>query len=57
MQGVGYFADYNIEYSDDQQRVYPNIFIVRYRLEPKAEDMARYKKGELVEPKVPIVYI
>src|SRR6188474_3048997 len=53
---VGYFADYNIEYSDDQQRVDPSIFIVRYRLEPKAEDMARYKKGELVEPKVPIVY-
>lgn len=53
---VGYFADYNIEYNDDQQRVDPSIFIVRYRLEPKAEDMARYKRGELVEPKNPIVY-
>jgi len=53
---VGYFANYNIEYTDDQQRVDPKIFIVRYRLEPKAEDMDRYKRGELVEPKSPIVY-
>ncbi|TMI96085.1 MAG: zinc-dependent metalloprotease [Bacteroidetes bacterium] len=53
---VGYFANYNIEYTDDQQRVDPKIFIIRYRLEPKAEDMERYKRGELVEPKVPIVY-
>src|SRR6188474_1625013 len=36
---VGYFADYNIEYTDDQQRVDPKVFIVRYRLEPRAEDM------------------
>ena len=48
---VGYFADYTMEYTDDQQRVDPKIFIVRYRLEPKAEDMERYKRGELVEPK------
>jgi hypothetical protein len=53
---VGYFANYNIEYSDAQQRVDPKIFIVRYRLEPKAADMERYKRGELVEPKEPIVY-
>ena len=53
---VGYFANYNIEYTDDQQRVDPKIFIVRYRLEPRSEDMGRYKKGELVEPKNPIVY-
>jgi hypothetical protein len=53
---VGYFANYNIEYSDDQQRVDPKIFIIRYRLQPKPEDMERYKRGELVEPKEPIVY-
>ena len=53
---VGYFANYYNEYSDEQQRVDPKIFIVRYRLEPKAEDMERYKRGELVEPKQPIVY-
>jgi hypothetical protein len=53
---VGYFANYNIEYTDDQQRVDPKIFVIRYRLEPKAEDTDRYKRGELVEPKNPIVY-
>jgi hypothetical protein len=30
--------------------------IARWRLEVKPEDMARYKKGELVEPKKQIVY-
>jgi hypothetical protein len=53
---VGYFADGYYEMSDDQQKVDPKVFIVRYRLEPKAEDMERYKRGELVEPKNPIVY-
>src|SRR5215204_4450057 len=53
---VGYFANYYNEYSDEQQRVDPKIFVVRYRLEPKAEDMQRYKRGELVEPKQPIIY-
>src|SRR5436190_3625338 len=53
---VGYFADAYQEYADAQQKVDTKIFIVRYRLEPKPEDMERYKRGELVEPKVPIVY-
>jgi hypothetical protein len=30
--------------------------INRYRLEPKDEDIERFKKGELVEPKKPIVF-
>jgi hypothetical protein len=53
---VGYFADAYQEFSDAQQKINTKIFIVRYRLEPKAEDMERYKRGELVEPKEPIVY-
>ena len=53
---VGYFADAYQEYADAQQKVNTKIFIVRYRLEPKPEDMERYKRGELVEPKEPIVY-
>ena len=53
---VGYFANGFYEFSDDQQKVDPKIFIIRYRLEPKAEDMEKYKRGELVEPKEPIVY-
>ncbi|HKC36062.1 MAG TPA: zinc-dependent metalloprotease [Chitinophagaceae bacterium] len=53
---VGYFADAYQEYADAQQKVNTKIFIVRYRLEPKPEDLQRYKRGELVEPKEPIVY-
>jgi hypothetical protein len=53
---VGYFADAYREFADSQQKVDTKIFIVRYRLEPRPEDMERYKRGELVEPKVPIVY-
>jgi len=53
---VGYFADNFVEYSDDQHKVENQTFAVRYRLEPKPQDMERYKKGELVEPKKQIVY-
>jgi len=53
---VGYFADGYYELSDTQQKMDPKVFIVRYRLEPKPEDIERYKRGELVEPKNPIVY-
>ena len=55
---VGYFADRAgyIQISDDQQQIDPKTFIVRYRLEPKAGDMEKYKRGELVEPKEQIVY-
>ncbi len=53
---VGYFADNFVEYSDDQQKVKNQIFAVRYRLEPKPEDIEKYKRGELVEPIKPIVY-
>ncbi|HEX6181578.1 MAG TPA: DUF5117 domain-containing protein, partial [Chitinophagaceae bacterium] len=53
---VGYFADNYKVYSDNQQKVEDKTFIVRFRLEPKAEDIAKYKKGKLVEPKQPIVF-
>jgi hypothetical protein len=53
---VGFFADEYTVYGDDQQKADPETFIVRWRLEPKDEDIARWKKGELVEPKKPIVY-
>ena len=54
---VGYFTHgYNV-FSDDQQRVDKTIYISRYRLEPKnAEDAEKMKRGELIEPKKPIVY-
>jgi hypothetical protein len=53
---VGYFADNYTVFSDNQQKVQDDIFIVRWRLEPKDEDIEKWKRGELVEPKKPIVY-
>jgi len=53
---VGYFADSYEEFSDDQQTVKRKNFITRWRLEPKAEDVEKMKRGELVEPKKQIVY-
>ena len=53
---VGYFADTYIPFSDAQEGADVNTFIVRYKLEPKPQDMEKYKRGELVEPKQQIVY-
>jgi hypothetical protein len=53
---VGYFADDYTVYTDDQQKVENQEFIVRWRLEPKPEDMEKWQRGELVEPKKPIIY-
>jgi len=53
---VGFFADNFTVYSDDQQKVDEQTFAVRYKLEPKPEDMEKYKQGILVEPVKPIVY-
>ncbi len=53
---VGYFADNFVQYSDDQHKVENQIFAVRYKLEPKPEDLEKYKQGILVEPAKPIVY-
>ena len=54
---VGYFTDSFVYFSDAQQRVEPKRFITRWRLEPKdSADAEKMKRGELVEPKKPIVY-
>jgi hypothetical protein len=53
---VGFFTDRYVLYSDDQQKVDKKEFAVRWRLEPKPEDLEKYKKGELVEPIKQIVY-
>ncbi|MFN7045655.1 MAG: zinc-dependent metalloprotease [Flavobacterium sp.] len=54
---VGYFAnDYDV-FEEDSQKADKEIFAVRWRLEPKnEEDAERQKRGELIEPKKPIVY-
>lgn len=54
---VGYFTDSYYVFSDYQQKVQKNRFITRWRLEPKdSADLERWKAGELIEPKKPIVY-
>ena len=54
---VGYFANGYGVFEEDSQKSEKDIFAVRWRLEPKnAEDAAKQKRGELIEPKKPIVY-
>ncbi len=53
---VGFFAGGYTVYSDDQQKVDDQVYAVRWKLEPKPEDMAKYMRGELVEPAKQIVY-
>jgi hypothetical protein len=53
---VGFFASQYTMYGDDQQRVEETRFIHHWRLEPKDEDIEKWKRGELVEPKKQIVY-
>lgn len=54
---VGYFTDDFTYFSDNQQRIEPKRFITRWRLEPKdSADIEKMKRGELVEPKKPIIY-
>lgn len=51
---VGYFSIQQTNYSLDEQKAANQRFITRWRLDPK--DPAAYARGELVEPKKPIVY-
>ncbi|WP_224998461.1 zinc-dependent metalloprotease [Cesiribacter sp. SM1] len=53
---VGYFTTRQIDYGLDEQKAKERTYIVRWRLEPKQEDIEAYKRGELVEPKKQIVY-
>lgn len=51
---VGYFQNPLTRFSDDQQVTTRESIIQRFRLEPK--DPERYRRGQLTEPKRPIVY-
>ncbi len=53
---VGYFGTGYTDYDANPQGVKDIEMIARWRLEPKPEDMDKYKKGELVEPINPIVF-
>ncbi|HMX39821.1 MAG TPA: zinc-dependent metalloprotease [Saprospiraceae bacterium] len=54
---VGYFATGYTTFEEESQRAEDKYLAVRWRLEPKnADDAARQKRGELIEPAKPIVY-
>ncbi len=53
---VGYFNTGYTDFDANPQGVKDISMITRWRLEPKEEDIEKYKNGELVEPKNPIIY-
>ncbi len=53
---VGWFARGQVDYGLDAQESKTVTYLDRWRLEVKDEDLEKYKAGELVEPKKPIVY-
>lgn len=53
---VGYFTTSVTDFDADPQGVKKLSMITRWRLEPKPEDIEKYKRGELVEPVKPIIF-
>ncbi|KLT67337.1 zinc-dependent metalloprotease [Pedobacter sp. BMA] len=53
---VGYFSTSFRDFDADPQGVKTTTYVKRWKLEPKPEDVEKYKKGELVEPAKPIVF-
>ncbi|MBB6326265.1 hypothetical protein FHS59_001893 [Algoriphagus iocasae] len=53
---VGWFSRSIVDYGSDAQKASNRTFLDRWRLEVKEEDMEKFKRGELVEPKKQIVY-
>ncbi len=53
---VGYFSVGYTDFDANPQGVERALLVKRWRLEPKDEDIEKYKRGELVEPKKPIIF-
>lgn len=53
---VGFFSSDKYLYSSSIDKIEKNTYIHKWRLEPRPEDMDKYFKGELVEPKKPIIF-
>jgi hypothetical protein len=53
---VGYFTTNYTDFDKNPQGIERVSLVTRWRLEPKAEDIEKYKRGELVEPKKPIIF-
>ena len=55
-QRVGWFSRGQVDYGLGDQRSRELVYLDRWRLEIKAEDLDKFKAGVLVEPKKPIIY-
>ena len=55
-QRVGWFTSSQTDYGLDAQKSKTLRYLDRWRLEVKEEDIEKFKRGELVEPKKQIVY-
>ena len=53
---VGWFTTSQIDYGIDNQEAETVKYLDRWRLEVRKEDIEKFKNGELVEPKKPIIY-
>ena len=53
---VGYFTVGYTDFDTNPQGVKEIQLVKRWRLEPKPQDVARYNRGELVEPRDPIMF-
>jgi hypothetical protein len=53
---VGWFERDQVDYGLDAQESKTVKFLDRWRLEVKEEDLEKFNRGELVEPKKPIIY-
>lgn len=53
---VGYFTRRYVDFSKNPQGVETVQMVNRWKLEPKDADIEKYRRGELVEPKKPIIY-
>ncbi|RZP10110.1 MAG: DUF5117 domain-containing protein [Flavobacteriales bacterium] len=53
---VGWFTSSQTDYGIDNQEAETVRYLDRWRLEVKDEDIEKFKSGELVEPKKPIIY-
>tara|TARA_R110002073_G_scaffold139232_3_gene289454 strand:- start:4509 stop:7001 length:2493 start_codon:yes stop_codon:yes gene_type:complete len=53
---VGWFARSQVDYGLEAQKSKSITYLDRWRLEVKDEDIEKFKRGELVEPKKQIVY-
>ncbi len=53
---VGWFTSSQIDYGSEAQKSEKVTYLNRWRLEVKDEDLEKFRRGELVEPKKQIVY-